>query len=193
MPLACAARLISTFLIQYPLPDAIDGPLQFGRGVGALRGVPDQGAAGGVLLPAALRAAAAQQAVRDHPDVAELGGHAEVAAAQLVADDDAAAEAGAERDADDVAVALAGTEPTCTEVSETEYDCALAKAPSDEVSNWKGTVEPTVDAQGKVNGGCRSLTADGQSWDCYLGLAAVEQQIVSAGFLGAYAPTPGRG
>lgn len=42
--------------------------------------------------------------------MAELGGHAEASAAQLVADDDAAAEAGAERDADDVVVALAGPE-----------------------------------------------------------------------------------
>ncbi|MGX1094056.1 hypothetical protein RKD47_004737 [Streptomyces albogriseolus] len=42
--------------------------------------------------------------------MAELGGHAEVAAAQLVADDHAAAEAGAQGDADDVAVALARAE-----------------------------------------------------------------------------------
>jgi hypothetical protein len=90
-------------------------------------------------------------------------------------------------------LALAGTEPTCTEVSETEYDCALTKAPSDEVSNWKGTVEPTVDAQGKVNGGCRSLTADGQSWDCYLGRAAVEEQIIGPELLGQVSPGPGVG
>lgn len=90
-------------------------------------------------------------------------------------------------------LALAGTEPTCTEVSGSEYDCALAKAPSEEISNWKGTVEPTVDAQGKVNGGCRSLTADGQSWDCYLGHAAVEEQIIGPGLLGQASPGPGRG
>lgn len=40
----------------------------------------------------------------------ELGGDAEASAPQLVADDDAAAQAGAERDADDVVVALAGAE-----------------------------------------------------------------------------------
>jgi hypothetical protein len=90
-------------------------------------------------------------------------------------------------------LALAGTEPTCTEVSGSEYDCTLAKAPSHEVSNWKGTVEPTVDAQGKVNGGCRSLTADGQSWDCYLGRAAVEEQIIGPELLGQVSPGPGVG
>ena len=90
-------------------------------------------------------------------------------------------------------LALAGTEPTCTEVSQDEYDCTLAKAPSHEVSNWKGTVEPTVDAQGKVNGGCRSLTADGQSWDCYLGRAAVEEQIIGPELLGQVSPGPGVG
>lgn len=42
--------------------------------------------------------------------MAELGGHAEVSATQLVADDDATAEARAEGDADDVAVALARAE-----------------------------------------------------------------------------------
>jgi hypothetical protein len=90
-------------------------------------------------------------------------------------------------------LALAGTEPTCTEVTQTEYDCTLAKAPSHEVSNWKGTVEPTVDARGKVNGGCRSLTADGQSWDCYLGRAAVEEQIIGPELLGQTSPGPGVG
>ena len=90
-------------------------------------------------------------------------------------------------------LALAGTEPTCTEVSGSEYDCTLAKAPSDELSNWKGTVEPTVDAQGKVNGGCRSLTADGRSWDCYLGRAAVEEQIIGPELLGQASPAPGVG
>jgi hypothetical protein len=30
-------------------------------------------------------------------------------------------------------------------------------------------------------------------WQCYIGRAAVEQQIISADFLGEYAPTPGVG
>jgi hypothetical protein len=91
-------------------------------------------------------------------------------------------------------LSLAGTEPTCTVVKDgVEYHCTLAHAPAPEVSDWAGTVEPTVDATKHVNGGCRSLRSDGREWECYLGDAAVEQRIVSADFLGAYAPTPGRG
>jgi hypothetical protein len=44
-----------------------------------------------------------------------------------------------------------------------------------------------------VNGGCRSLDSEGTEWQCYIGEAAVEQRIIGAGFLGEYAPSPGRG
>jgi len=91
-------------------------------------------------------------------------------------------------------LALAGTNPTCeVVVQDVEYRCTLERAPAPEVSDWKGTVEPTVDATKHVNGGCRSLTSDGRSWRCYLGRAAVHEQIIGAGFLGEYAPSPGRG
>jgi hypothetical protein len=91
-------------------------------------------------------------------------------------------------------LSLAGTQPTCTVVTASvEYHCTLAKAPAPEVSDWKGTVEPTVDATKHVNGGCRSLDSAGTDWECYLGQAAVDQQIVDGGFLGEYAPSPGRG
>jgi hypothetical protein len=33
-----------------------------------------------------------------------------------------------------------------------------------------------------VNGGCRSLNSDGTEWECYIGQAAVDQQIISQGF-----------
>jgi hypothetical protein len=91
-------------------------------------------------------------------------------------------------------LSLAGTEPTCTVVvQDVEYHCLLAHSPAPEVSDWKGTVEPTVDASKHVNGGCRSLASDGREWECYIGQAAVDQQIIGAGFLGEYAPTPGVG
>ena len=86
------------------------------------------------------------------------------------------------------------TEPTCTTVTDgVEYHCVLAKAPAPEVSDWKGTVEPTVDATKHVNGGCRSLSSAGTSWQCYIGRAAVDQKIIGAGFLGEFAPSPGQG
>src|SRR4051794_11407333 len=88
-------------------------------------------------------------------------------------------------------LALLGTHPTCTTVTDgVEYHCVLAKAPAPEVSDWKGTVEPTVDATKHVNGGCRSLTSSGTEWECYVGQAAVGQQIIGETFLGAYSPSP---
>lgn len=91
-------------------------------------------------------------------------------------------------------LSLAGTEPACTTVRDgVEYHCVLAKPPAPEVADWKGTVEPTVDATRHVNGGCRSLTSAGTEWECYIGRAAVDEQIVSAGFLGRFAPGPGVG
>ena len=89
---------------------------------------------------------------------------------------------------------LAGTEPACTVVEQNvEYHCVLAKAPANALSDWKGTVEPTVDANKRVNGGCRSLASDGREWECYIGEEAVRQQIVGEDFLGEYAPSPGVG
>jgi hypothetical protein len=91
-------------------------------------------------------------------------------------------------------LSLAGTEPTCTTVEDgVEYHCVLAKAPAPEVSDWLDAAEPTLDATKHVNGGCRSLNSAGTEWECYLGTAAVDQQIIGPGFLGEYAPTPGVG
>jgi hypothetical protein len=93
--------------------------------------------------------------------------------------------------------ALMGTHPTCTTVrTDVEFDCTLARPPRTgdvEAGQWQGTVEPTVDPSKHVNGGCRSLSADGMHWRCYIGTEAVRQDIIGAGLLGEYAPTPGRG
>ncbi len=109
--------------------------------------------------------------------------------------------AGALISSDDVAASLpagtkmlAGTEPRCTVVrQDVEYHCVLTRPPAPEFTDLKGVVEPTVDATKHVNGGCRSLSSDGLTWQCYIGRAAVDQKIVSAGFLGEYAPAPGVG
>jgi hypothetical protein len=110
------------------------------------------------------------------------------AAVQLTSSEDVAASMPAGT------LALAGTEPSCTVVTEgVEYHCTLAKAPAPEVQDWKGTVEPTVGKDKRVNGGCRSLSSDGREWECYLGNTAVDQQIIGADFLGESAPSPGQG
>jgi hypothetical protein len=111
-----------------------------------------------------------------------------LAATQLIGTDDVAQSLPAGT------LSLAGTDPTCTVVEQdVEYVCVLEHAPAPEVSDWKGTVEPTVDATKHVNGGCRALTSDGRQWRCYIGQAAVDQQIIGPGLLGEYAPSPGVG
>jgi hypothetical protein len=62
-----------------------------------------------------------------------------------------------------------------------------------EAGQWKGTAEPTVDATKHVNGGCRALNDAGTDWECYIGRAAVTQQIIGAGFLGQFSAGPGVG
>jgi hypothetical protein len=90
---------------------------------------------------------------------------------------------------------LVGTTPRCEAVKAgVEYHCTVeGKFNQPEIDDMKGTVEPTVDRTKHVNGGCRSLRSDGREWQCYIGKAAVDQQIVGAGFLGEYAPSPGVG
>ena len=58
---------------------------------------------------------------------------------------------------------------------------------------FKGIVEPTVDATHHVDGGCRAISADGSRWECYIGQAAVKQRIIGRAFLGQYVPGPGVG
>jgi hypothetical protein len=127
-----------------------------------------------------------------------------VAAALAIVVPGAALAAGALISGDDVARsipsgtwALMGTHPACTTVRPgVEFDCRLAQPPRTgdvEPGGWNGTVEPTVDRTKHVNGGCRSLSADGMRWRCYIGQEAVRQSIIGAGFLGEYAPAPGRG
>jgi hypothetical protein len=87
-----------------------------------------------------------------------------------------------------------GTQPTCTVVTKgVEFHCVLSKPPYPEVTDFKGSVFDTVDATQHVNGGCRGLSSDGLTWECYLGQAAVDQQIIDQGFLGETQTTPGHG
>lgn len=89
---------------------------------------------------------------------------------------------------------LEGTDPSCSTVkADVEYHCVLAKAPADEISDWLGTVEETVDSTQHVNGGCRSLSHDGREWQCYIGQKAVDEEIISQDFLGETQTTPGVG
>jgi hypothetical protein len=92
---------------------------------------------------------------------------------------------------------LIGTQPTCETVrAGVEYDCTLASAPSSgdvRAGEWQGTVEPIVDHGKRVDGGCRSLNADGTHWSCYIGQEAVRQGTVGPRYLGEPLPAPVRG
>ncbi len=93
-------------------------------------------------------------------------------------------------------LSLLGTDPHCTVVRESvEFDCVLTSAPHGELAPgaWMGTVEPTVDDSKHVNGGCRSLNADGTHWRCYIGQEAVREQIIGPAFLGQPSLGPGVG
>jgi hypothetical protein len=113
---------------------------------------------------------------------------AAVGAIELISEDDVA------RSIPAGTLSLAGTEPDCTVVKQdVEYHCVLARPTAPEVSDWMGTVEPTVDASKHVNGGCRSLSSEGTEWRCDVGEEAVKQQIIGPDLLGEYAPSPGVG
>jgi hypothetical protein len=65
-------------------------------------------------------------------------------------------------------------------------------AGSDVVANYTGRVEP-IAIDGVVAGGCLGRSADGLSWDCYIGQDAVDHLIISQDFLGEPMLGPGRG
>ena len=86
----------------------------------------------------------------------------------------------------------ADLQPSCQDV---EYRCSLGTAPGDEIARLDRARRCRRSTRRKhVNGGCRSLNADGHRVAAAAsGEAAVEQQIIGAGFLGEYAPSPGVG
>src|SRR5690606_17876595 len=91
--------------------DVLDDPVGDGRvGGGQLACLADQGVAGAVLLPAAAVAAGAAVAARDDLHVAELAGHAVLAALDLSVLEDRAADAGAQGDHHEVVLAASCAE-----------------------------------------------------------------------------------
>jgi hypothetical protein len=69
---------------------------------------------------------------------------------------------------------MTATQPTCTAIRDgVEYECAFAESPR------VGQIVRTVDASGRVDGGCRSQNAIETFWICYFGKAAVHHQVVA--------------
>ncbi|MEN9644254.1 MAG: hypothetical protein RL238_923 [Actinomycetota bacterium] len=87
-----------------------------------------------------------------------------------------------------------GLSPLCTTAIEGIYDCTIDEFPvGARAADVTGYVNYIVDDTSHVSGGCRALNADGTRLTCYLGQLAVDQDIVSAGFLGDWVPGPAQG
>jgi hypothetical protein len=111
---------------------------------------------------------------------------------------------------------FSGSKPTCVSRSATVFRCTLEKPPTGmafyevdpNAANPKkptpsemkrvydqflGVKVETVNADKRIDGGCVSISADGRTWDCYLGRSAVEHEIIGPDLLGQYLPQPAAG
>jgi hypothetical protein len=106
-----------------------------------------------------------------------------------------------------------GSDPTCTAVTDVSFRCTLEKPPTGMAvytnTPGKTTYTPgtstrvydmflgakmqTVDSTLHIDGGCVATSADGRSWDCYLGQEAVRRGIIGPDLLGTYQPEPASG
>lgn len=93
-----------------------------------------------------------------------------------------------------------GSRPTCVRRSASSFHCALQMPPTGmtfynedgtrALDRFLGVTAETVDASRRVDGACVAVSADGRSWDCYLGEAAVSRGLISRSLLGVYVAGP---
>lgn len=84
-------------------------------------------------------------------------------------------------------LAFTGTDPKCTSVvNGVEYRCVLSHAPTVDVTgpHYLGTKELLAGPDSTINGGCVATSDNGLLWECYIGNAAVQHDILSAQLLG---------
>lgn len=96
-----------------------------------------------------------------------------------------------------------GSSPVCVSVSADAFHCTLDRPPTGEtfysqdgkqlLNAFLGMKQTTVDSTHHIDGGCVSDNANGLSWQCYLGPAAVSHDIISEGLLGKLSPGPAAG
>jgi hypothetical protein len=85
------------------------------------------------------------------------------------------------------------TDPRCLPNPDgTSYRCTLTKPPGGDLATYLDAKE-VLAINGMAAGGCIGLDAAGMTWDCYLGQAAVEHEIISQDFLGQPVLGPGQG
>jgi hypothetical protein len=98
---------------------------------------------------------------------------------------------------------FSGSSPHCVRVSDVEFRCTLASAPTGEtffdaqgnqlLDVFNGFKVATTNSAGDIDGGCVGRRADGLLWECFTGQAAAEHGIVSASLLGQHSPGPAAG
>jgi hypothetical protein len=85
------------------------------------------------------------------------------------------------------------TNPSCLPNPDgTSFRCTLSRPPAGEQTNFTG-VKEVLAIDGVAAGGCIGLDATGMTWDCFIGQAAVDREIISQGFLGQPVSGPGQG
>jgi hypothetical protein len=93
-----------------------------------------------------------------------------------------------------------GSNPVCVSVSPDAFHCTLDRPPTEEtfyspdgkrlLNVFLGIKRATVDSTHHIDGGCVSDSANGLSWQCYLGSEAVSRGIIGERLLGQLAPGP---
>ena len=90
---------------------------------------------------------------------------------------------------------FAGTHPACTQTVVAEFRCVIGSTPTGltVVGSYRGTKVASVDAAGKIDGGCVATSDDGRAWTCYLGNLAVQSGVIDSGLLGQTRSSPAHG
>jgi hypothetical protein len=89
----------------------------------------------------------------------------------------------------ETALIFAGTTAHCTTSDNVVFHCTLSDTPHGEpgVSYVKGALYEYAVAN-VVAGGCRGEDAEGLTWTCYAGQAAVDHGVIGPGLLGEVLP-----
>ncbi len=91
-------------------------------------------------------------------------------------------------------IIVSGMEPTCVaSVDGRSYRCTLDHTPLEQESGYTGWIIGTVGSDGRINGACRGVSADGLVWDCYLGDEAVQEDLIAPDLLGEPQSGPAAG
>lgn len=85
------------------------------------------------------------------------------------------------------------TDPSCLPNPDgTSFRCRLTRPPGGDIDTYLGARE-VLAIDGAAAGGCIGLDAAGMTWDCFIGQAAVDHEIIGQEFLGQPVSGPGQG